>query len=72
MERVEDTIEKLKPYDDILKPLYIGVLMRVKANTRAKTDYTQKGYLKKIYIKLLVASICIVQQLIYYPYFLKY
>jgi len=42
-----DTIEKLKPYDDILKPLYIGVLMRVKPNTRAKTDYTQKGYLKK-------------------------
>jgi radical SAM superfamily enzyme YgiQ (UPF0313 family) len=42
-----DTIEKLKPYDEILKPLYIGVLMRVKPNTRAKTDYTLAGYLKK-------------------------
>ena len=42
-----DTIEKLKPYDEILKPLYIGVLMRVKPNTRAKTDYTEKGFLKK-------------------------
>lgn len=42
-----DTIEKLKPFDEILKPLYIGVLMRVKPNTRAKTDYTAKGYLKK-------------------------
>ena len=42
-----DTIERLKPYDEILKPLYIGVLMRVKPNTRAKTDYTEKGFLKK-------------------------
>jgi len=42
-----DTIEKLKPFDDILKPLYIGVLMRVKPNTRAKTEYTEKGFLKK-------------------------
>lgn len=42
-----DTIEKLKPFDDILKPLYIGVLMRVKPNTRAKKDYTELGYLKK-------------------------
>ena len=30
-----DTMEKLKPYDEILKPLYIGVLMRVKPNTRS-------------------------------------
>jgi radical SAM superfamily enzyme YgiQ (UPF0313 family) len=42
-----DTIEKLKPFDDILKPLYIGVLMRVKPNTRTKSDYTSTGYLKK-------------------------
>jgi radical SAM superfamily enzyme YgiQ (UPF0313 family) len=42
-----DTIEKLKPYDEILKPLYIGVLMRVKPNTRAKKEYTEKGFLKK-------------------------
>lgn len=42
-----DTIEKLKPYDEILKPLYIGVLMRVKPNTRAKDEYVAKGYLKK-------------------------
>ena len=42
-----DTMEKLKPYDDILKPLYIGVLMRVKPNTRSKTEYTEKGFLKK-------------------------
>jgi hypothetical protein len=41
-----DTIEKIKPFDDILKPLYIGVLMRVKPNTRAKTEYTEKGFLK--------------------------
>jgi radical SAM superfamily enzyme YgiQ (UPF0313 family) len=42
-----DTIEKLQPYDEILKPLYIGVLMRVKPNTRAKEDYVKQGYLKK-------------------------
>lgn len=42
-----DTMEKLQPYDDILKPLYIGVLMRVKPNTRTKTEYTKKGFLKK-------------------------
>lgn len=41
-----DTIEKIKPFDDILKPLYIGVIMRVKPNTRAKTEYTEKGFLK--------------------------
>lgn len=42
-----DTIKKLKPYDNILKPLYIGVLMRVKPNTRAKNEYVNKGFLKK-------------------------
>ena len=42
-----DTVEKLKPYDDILKPLYIGVLMRVKPRTRAKEEYGKKGFLIK-------------------------
>ena len=42
-----DTVEKLKPYDDILKPFYIGVLMRVKPRTRAKEEYGKKGFLIK-------------------------